>query len=255
MRTLETSEAGLIALAGGDPRWIWAFTCPTPGCDCRTAVVLSTDGAREVLVARGAPVRDAWLRSEGHAKAAAALEGVTAFAIDIDEGEVFPAYGEDPFNAFDFAAHPEARDVVDRIDGETLEELGRLWYLGKGWPDPEAKSFESSQIKVENRPAWRARSRCGSRGQARGSHRRAGAREASRAPRAALGSVPEETPALSRAIRAPLDRHAGARGANRRRAARGDRAANGEGRPQRSLSVRVGKEIQEVLRSRVMVSR
>jgi len=150
MRTLDTSEAGLIALAGDDPRWIWAFTCPTPGCDCRTAVVLSTDGAREVLVARGAPVRDAWLRGESHAKAAAALEGVTAFAIDIDEGEVFPAYGEDPFDTFDFDAHPEARDLVDRIDGETLEALGRLWYRGKGWPDPEEKSREAPQIKVES---------------------------------------------------------------------------------------------------------
>lgn len=152
MRTFDTSEAGLIALAGDDPRWIWAFTCPTPGCDCRTAVVLSTDGAREVLVARGAPVRDAWLRGESHAKAAAALEGVTAFAIDIDEGEVFPAYGEDPFDAFDFDAHPEARALVDRIDGETLEALGRLWYRSKGRPDPEEKSREAPQIKVE---AWK----------------------------------------------------------------------------------------------------
>lgn len=149
MRTLETSEAGLIALAGDDPRWLWAFTCPMPGCDCRTAVVLSTNGDRETLVARGAPVRDAWLRGESYAKAAAALEGVTAFAIDIDEGEVFPAYGEDPFEAFDFAAHPEARDVVDRIDGETLEDLGRLWYRGKGWPDPEVKSRDAPQIKVD----------------------------------------------------------------------------------------------------------
>ena len=114
--------------------------------------MLSTDGAREVLVARGAPVRDAWLRGESHAKAAAALEGVTTFAIDIDEGGIFPAYGEDPFDALDFDAHPEARDVVDRIDGETLEELGRLWYRGKGWPDPEEKSRDASQIKVES---WR----------------------------------------------------------------------------------------------------
>lgn len=150
MRTLDTSEAGLIALAGDDPRWIWAFTCSTRGCDCRTAVVLSTDGAREMLVARGAPVRDAWLRGERHAKAAAALEGVTAFAIDIDEGEVFPACGEDPCEAFDFEAHPEARGVVDRIEGETLEELGRVWYLGKGWPDPEVKSRDAQQIKVES---------------------------------------------------------------------------------------------------------
>ena len=149
MRTLDTSEAGLIELVGDDPRWIWAFTCPTPGCDCRTAIVLSTDGDRQTLVARGSPVRDAWLRGESHAKAAAALDGIAACAIDIDEGCVSPAYGEDPFAAFDFDAHPEARHVVDRIDGEILEALGRLWYDGKGWPDPEEKSREAQQVKVE----------------------------------------------------------------------------------------------------------
>jgi hypothetical protein len=150
MRTLDTSEAGLIELMGDAPRWIWAFTCPTPGCDCRTAIVLSTHGDRRTLVARGSPVRDAWLRGESHAKAAATLDGVAAFAIDIDEGCVFPAYGEDPFAAFDFDAHPEARHVVDRIDGEILEALGRLWYIGKGWPDPEEKSREAQQVKVED---------------------------------------------------------------------------------------------------------
>ena len=133
MRTVATSEAGLVELAGDDPRWIWAFTCATPGCDCRTAVVLSTEGDRQGLVVRGAPVRDAWLRGDSHAKAAATLEGVTAFAIDIDEGGVFPAYDEDPLAASDFDAHPEVRRVADRIDGDTLEELGRLWYRGKGW--------------------------------------------------------------------------------------------------------------------------
>lgn len=150
MRTRDTSEAGLIALAGDAPRWIWAFTCPTPGCACRTALVLSTEGDRQALASRGAPVRDAWLRGESYAEAAAALDGVTAFAIDIDEGGAFTAYGEDPHAPFDFEAHPEARHVVDSMDGETLEELGRLWYHGKGWPDPEEKSRQAAEIKVES---------------------------------------------------------------------------------------------------------
>jgi len=150
MQTLATSEAGLVELAGDDPRWIWAFTCPTRACACRTALVLSTDGDRQALIARGAPVRDAWLCGESYAKTAAALEGVTALAIDIDEGGVFPAYTEDPHAVLDFDAHPEARHIVDRIDGETLEELGRLWYRGKGWPDPEEKSLQAPEIKVES---------------------------------------------------------------------------------------------------------
>lgn len=121
--------------------WIWAFTCPTPGCDCRTATVLATTGDREGLTARGAPVRDAWLRRDGHARAAAALADVTAFALDIDDGGVFPVAGNDPFAPFDFDAHPEVRRIVDRIDGETLDAIARLWYRGKGWPDPEERSL------------------------------------------------------------------------------------------------------------------
>jgi SEC-C motif len=81
---------------------------------------------------------------------ASALEDITAFSIDIDEGGIFPAHGEGRIDAFDFDAHPEARDVVDRIDGETLEELGHLWYRGKGWADPEEKSREAPLIEVAN---------------------------------------------------------------------------------------------------------
>ncbi|MGA7121057.1 MAG: SEC-C metal-binding domain-containing protein [Polyangiaceae bacterium] len=152
MRTRDTSEAGLIELAGDAPMWIWAFTCPTPGCDCRTAVVLSTGGDRRELIARGAPVREAWLRGESHSRAAAALDGVVAFAVDIDEGVVFPAYDENPFAVLDFVAHPEAREVVDRIDGEILETIGRLWYAGKGWSDPEEKRREAERIEL---PDWK----------------------------------------------------------------------------------------------------
>jgi hypothetical protein len=153
VRTHEAAEAGLIELAGDDPRWIWAFTCPTPGCDCRTATILATNGDRDALIARGAPVRDAWLRRESHARAAAELADVTAFALDVDEGGVFPVAGDEPFAPFDLDAHPEARDVVDRIDGETLDAIGRLWYRGKAWPDPEEKSLAAPQIKIEN---WKA---------------------------------------------------------------------------------------------------
>ena len=67
-----------------------------------------------------------------HSRAAAALDGVVAFAVDIDEGVVLPAYDENPFTVLDFVAHPEAREVVDRIDGEILETIGRLWYAGEG---------------------------------------------------------------------------------------------------------------------------
>jgi hypothetical protein len=142
------AEAGLLQLPGDEPAWIWAFTCPTPGCDCREATVLWTGGDREMLLARGAPVAEAWRNRTGHAKAAAILDGVTAFAIDIDEGGAFDIHDPEAYAALDLEAHPEARDVVQRIDGEVLDAIGRLWYLGKGWPDPEEKSRGAEKIEI-----------------------------------------------------------------------------------------------------------
>ena len=43
-------EQGLMELPGTPARWIWAFTCPEPKCACRTAVVLSLAGERELLL-------------------------------------------------------------------------------------------------------------------------------------------------------------------------------------------------------------
>jgi SEC-C motif len=140
-----------MLLSGKEPVWIWAFTCPVPACDCRRAVVLSTKGGREMLVERGAPVREAWLRGGGsYPRVAAALEDVTAFAVDIDDGEIYPVYGEDSDDALDFDAHPEAREIADRMDGETLEACGHLWYRGKGLPDPEVESPIALEITLRD---------------------------------------------------------------------------------------------------------
>jgi hypothetical protein len=150
------AEAGLLQLPGAEPAWIWAFTCPTPGCDCREATVLWTGGDRETLLARCGPVAEAWRNRTGHAKAAAQLEGVTAFAIDIDidididEGGAFDIRDPEAYAALDLEAHPEARDVVQRIDGEVLDAIGRLWYLGKGLPDPERKNLATKQIPIDD---------------------------------------------------------------------------------------------------------
>ncbi|WP_394821832.1 alpha/beta hydrolase fold domain-containing protein [Pendulispora albinea] len=52
--------------------------------------------------------------------------------------------------------HPEARDIVERIDGEVLDAIGRLWYLGKGWPDPRrsAAKHRWSKSKTGARARW-----------------------------------------------------------------------------------------------------
>lgn len=147
-------EAGLLALYGDDPWWIWAFTCRTPGCSCRTAVVLSTTtGDRTDLLARGGPVRDAWLHGENHASAASKLTDVSAFALDIDNGQVLPVQAANPFEVLDLAAHPVVRAVVDRIDGELLDAIGRLWYRAKGWHDPEEKRRAAPGLEVRG---WKA---------------------------------------------------------------------------------------------------
>ena len=143
------AEAGVLQLSGDPPKWIWAFTCPTPGCDCREAIVLATDDDdRDALIAAGAPVRKAWLARESYAKAAARLKSVAAFAVTIDDGEIYSVDGASSFSPFDFAAHPEARDVIGRIDGEALEAFGRLWYRSKGWPNPDDESLGSQPIKI-----------------------------------------------------------------------------------------------------------
>jgi len=54
-------EDGLIELPGAPLLWIWAFTRPTPKCGCRTAIVLSAPGDREMLRECGRQVAEAWL--------------------------------------------------------------------------------------------------------------------------------------------------------------------------------------------------
>lgn len=73
-------EQGLIELPGTSVRWIWAFTCPTPKCACRVAVVLSAPGDRELLLERGRPVADAWLGHAHYGQAAQDLQDVVAFS-------------------------------------------------------------------------------------------------------------------------------------------------------------------------------
>jgi hypothetical protein len=143
-------EEGILQLPGDDSKWIWAFTCPTPGCECRTATILSVAGNRDELLARGAPVKEAWLSTNGHADAAAELEGVTAFALSIDAALAFPLLG-DEVEPLDLEANRGVREIVARLDGEVLDAIDRLWHLGKGSPEPEANAAE--RIEVEG---WRA---------------------------------------------------------------------------------------------------
>lgn len=56
------------------------------------------------------------------------------FDLDIDSACVFALRGTEPL---DLALDSAIAAVAKRIDGDVLESVGRLWYRGKGWPDPE----------------------------------------------------------------------------------------------------------------------
>jgi len=41
---------------------------------------------------------------------------------------------------------------VERIDGDLLDEIGRLWYRGKGLPEPEQQALLATQVVIRG---WR----------------------------------------------------------------------------------------------------
>jgi hypothetical protein len=79
-------EEGVFELAGPKPTWIWAHTCPTPRCPCRTAILASTSEGRDVLLRQGSPIRDAWNIGASYAQAAKEVRGLLVFALVLVEG-------------------------------------------------------------------------------------------------------------------------------------------------------------------------
>jgi SEC-C motif len=142
-------EDGLFELPGPEPVWIWAHTCPTPRCPCRTALVASTKDGRDVLLDRGGPIRDAWNDGTSYAKAAKEAEGLLVFSVNIDNAEVCAVDSRERIN---LEAQPDVRAVVGRIDGDLLDAFGRLWLKGKGLPDPEQEALLAQSIVIHG---WR----------------------------------------------------------------------------------------------------
>lgn len=138
-------DDGVLELPATEPAWIWVHTCPMPKCECRSALVLATHEGREVLLERGAVVREAWNAGTGYAEVAAKLTDLVVFHIDIDTAEAFIPDGDKPL---DLAEHPRIGAITERIDGDLLDSIGRLWYRGKGWADPEQKVLLAKQVKI-----------------------------------------------------------------------------------------------------------
>lgn len=149
-------DDGVFELTGAPPLWIWVHTCFTPACACRSALVLATDEGRERLLERGAAVREAWNAGVNYKKVARSLDGLCAFALDIDSADISLLDDE----AYDAVMYPGIAAVAARIDGEVLESIGQLFLRGKGRPDPERVVRLASEITVNGwRPgemlAWR----------------------------------------------------------------------------------------------------
>lgn len=128
-------EEAVFALGGDTPAHIWVRTCPTLRCECRAALVLASFEGHEVLLDRAASVRAASHAGSGYDEAAE-LTGLVAFKLDIDAVLAYAPNGDAPL---DLADHPEVAAVATLLDGNVMDAVGRLWFHGKGLPDPEER--------------------------------------------------------------------------------------------------------------------
>jgi hypothetical protein len=142
-------EDGVFELTGPEPIWIWAHTCPTPRCPCRTALLAATTEGRDVLLDRGGPIRDAWNAGTSYASAAKEADGLLVFAVHIDSAAAYPV---DSRERLDLSSRPDVRGVVEQIDGEVLDAFGRLWLKGKGLADPEQEALLAESVVIHG---WR----------------------------------------------------------------------------------------------------
>ena len=142
-------DEGLFELPGNEPLWIWVHTCPDRRCDCREALILATNEGRDALLTRGLPVRESWQARTSYADVAAQLEEFTPFFLDIDAVKATDLEGN-PLNPL--VMHPRITAAIDRMDGDVLDAIARLWYIGKGYPDQREMVLGAKSVTI---PHWR----------------------------------------------------------------------------------------------------
>lgn len=133
-------EDGLIELGhdGADPRWIWANTCRDPACECRSAVIVASRHGKEALVESAAAAKkilDDSTQELGPVESAI-RDDCAVFDLDLDTGETMRV-DEAQQDVLPAERYAWLGELLPRIDGDVIEELGRLWYRGKGRADPE----------------------------------------------------------------------------------------------------------------------
>jgi hypothetical protein len=146
-------DNGVFELAGAPPVWMLAHTCRTPDCPCRIAKIMASHDGEQALLRYQDAFHEAM--QGGHDFALDACADLILFDLDIDSACVFALRGTAPL---DLARHPAIAEVAKRIDGDVLESLGRLWYRGKGWPDPEEAALRAPTIEVKG---WKPGQRLG----------------------------------------------------------------------------------------------
>jgi hypothetical protein len=139
---LEPNEDFIERTAPGEaPLWLWAQTCPLEDCPCRVALLVAAPN-RAQLEADSAIVREAWSEVEDADDFSARVPAnVVAFEVEIDSGVINMPLAEDT------ALSPAVAAVANRIDGDLLDRLASLWYLGKGLEDLSVKALEPEEIK------------------------------------------------------------------------------------------------------------
>ena len=144
---------GVFELAGTPPVWMLAHTCRTPDCPCRIAKIMASHEGEQALLRHQDAYHEAM--QGGHDFVVDACADLLLFDLDIDSACVFALRDTEPL---DLALHPAIAAVAKRIDGDVLESLGRLWYRGKGWPDPEDAALRAPTIEVKG---WKPGERLG----------------------------------------------------------------------------------------------
>lgn len=144
---LEPNEDIIERNAEGEPPlWLWAQTCPLEDCPCRSALVVVAKD-RPTLELQVQVVRDVWEEAEdaeafarGLAAAEISLSDAVIFELDIDSGDVTMPLSESP------ELTPEVARVEPLVDGDLLDRLASLWYLGKEQEDASIVPIEPSEL-------------------------------------------------------------------------------------------------------------
>lgn len=124
-----------------EPLLLWVQTCPGESCPCRSALVVAAN-TREKLDAHVETVRKLWNETEdAEAFAAQVPAELVAFELDIDSGEVTMPMSDDA------NVSPAVKHVARQIDGDFLDRLASLWYLGKELPDAATEAIPPSEIQ------------------------------------------------------------------------------------------------------------